>query len=387
MSEPTQAVARRPATPVDQVKSLINGPQFRDRVIQALPRHCTADRFLQVALTCLNKTPALANCTQESLFSAFLTLSSLGLEPDGRRAHLIPFGQTVTVIVDYKGLVELVMRSGEVSKIHADVVCEADDFEYDRGVINRHKIDFRKDRGQPYAAYAMVTMRATNDVACAVMGRAEIEAVRKRSRSPNSGPWVTDWAEMAKKTVFRRLTKWLSLSPELREQIEKDDDPTDQPQTTVTINDRQSDDGFAPAPAAGLQALPAPTQALVQADAPKRRGRPPKNPVVDVPVTPAPAPAGPPTTGVFASKPAASAAGSTIERWCSENGITLTEIAEVLDQYGMLDQNPDENGIVPPKRGILAFGDCIPADWVFIERNAEAIKAAIQEVRQDSAGT
>ena len=54
----------------------------------------------------------------------------------------------------------------------------------------------------------------------------EIEAIRRRSKAGNSGPWVTDWNEMAKKTVFRRLTKWLPLSPEFRDAVEADDEPS-----------------------------------------------------------------------------------------------------------------------------------------------------------------
>ena len=56
------------------------------------------------------------------------------------------------------------------------------------------------------------------------MTTAEIESVRKRSRSGESGPWKTDWSEMAKKTVFRRCSKWLPMSPELADALDRDDD-------------------------------------------------------------------------------------------------------------------------------------------------------------------
>ena len=43
------------------------------------------------------------------------------------RAHLIPYGNEVTLILDYKGLLELVRRSGDVVSIRSELVCENDD--------------------------------------------------------------------------------------------------------------------------------------------------------------------------------------------------------------------------------------------------------------------
>jgi recombinational DNA repair protein RecT len=55
------------------------------------------------------------------------------------------------------------------------------------------------------------------------MTRDEVEAIRKRSRSANNGPWATDFDEMAKKTVFRRASKWIELSSEIRDAFDNDD--------------------------------------------------------------------------------------------------------------------------------------------------------------------
>ncbi len=205
------------------VETLLQGPQFRDAITKCLPTHLSPDRFTRIALTAMTKTPKLRECTQESLFECLLQLSSLGLEPDGRRAHLIPYGTKCTLIIDWKGLAELAMRSGFVSSLHADVVCENDDFEYDRGQVIRHKVDLKEARGKVYAAYAIARFKDGTEKADA-MGQDEIEAIRKRSRSGSSGPWVTDWNEMAKKTVFRRLSKWLPLSPEFRDALEAEEE-------------------------------------------------------------------------------------------------------------------------------------------------------------------
>jgi hypothetical protein len=59
---------------------------------------------------------------------------------------------------------------------------------------------------------------------CEVLTTGEVEAIRKRSKAGSSGPWVTDWSEMAKKTAFRRVSKWLPLSAEVQDAFERDDD-------------------------------------------------------------------------------------------------------------------------------------------------------------------
>lgn len=204
------------------VEALLNGPAFLDAIKKSLPAHLKPDRFVRVALTAMTRTPKLRTCSQESLFECLLNLSQTGLEPDGRRAHLIPYGDKCTLIIDYKGFVELAIRSGNVSNIHADVVRENDEFEYDMGQITKHKPQLRGDRGEVYAVYARVLFKDGTSK-CEVMDRDEVEAVRKRSKAANAGPWVTDWNEMAKKTVFRRLSKWIQLSPEIRDAVEADE--------------------------------------------------------------------------------------------------------------------------------------------------------------------
>lgn len=205
------------------IKSLLTGEDFRDQVAMALPKHLSPERFIRVAITATNRTPKLQECTPQSFFQCLLDLSALGLEPDGRRAHLIPYKDQCTLIVDYKGMVELIMRSGNVSSIHADVVCENDVFEYDLGQVKAHKIDFRKPRGEVYAAYCVIENK-DGSRRCEVMSKEEIESVRKRSRAANNGPWVTDWSEMAKKTVFRRASKWVPMPPEVTDVLAKEDD-------------------------------------------------------------------------------------------------------------------------------------------------------------------
>lgn len=219
---------------------------------EVLPKVCTPERFSMVALSCLKGNSKLLDAVatregQISLVQAFKTCAELGIEPDNRRAYLIPYKNDINLIIDYKGIVELAMRSNFVSNIHADKVCENDEFEYNIGTIEKHKIDFRAERGEPYAYYSIVTFK-DGTKKCEVMSKSEIDTIKKRSsawknfeRKGIMCPWNTDYDEMAKKTVFKRLAKWIPQSPELRQAIAIDDEDYKKSPIEVSVFDDEGD--------------------------------------------------------------------------------------------------------------------------------------------------
>lgn len=242
-TENAPAVKASPKT----ISTLLEAPSFKEAVAKSLPKHLTADRFVRVAVTAIARTPKLALCTRESLFACLYQLSAFGLEPDGRRAHLIPFEDKrnnkiiCTVIVDYKGLAELVYRSGVVSYLHADVVREGDVFEFSKGELRQHVPWFlRRDAERPesagtiFAAYALARMKDSSEKA-EVLALSEVMSIRDNSQGwrafkagyAKQSPWdpknPVSEQEMMKKTAFRRLTKWLPLSPEIRDAVESED--------------------------------------------------------------------------------------------------------------------------------------------------------------------
>ena len=200
--------------------------------------------------TQMQKNTKLMECDVNSLRSAAISCASMGVEPNGRDAHLIPFNNKrkgiveCQLIIDFKGLARLALQSGEISYLHASVICENDVFEYDKGQIKTHKINFKGGRGKMYAAYALARFKDGTEKG-EVMPKEEIDSIRARSRSSGSGPWVTDYNEMAKKTVFRRLTKWLPLSPEIFEKIAATDEIND----LVTVREASPVAVFSAAPA------------------------------------------------------------------------------------------------------------------------------------------
>lgn len=234
----TPAAPPAVSSPKKDFRELVESEKFKAQIAAALPAHITPARFIRVLLTAAIRTPDLMRCTQESVFKCVFDCAASGLEPDGRRAHLIPFKNNragtyeCTLIYDYKGLAELAMRSGVVSSIHADIVCENDVFEEDRGQVVAHKINRREARGAMYAAYCLIRMKDGTEKA-EVLSRFEVEDIRNRSQGyqafvkgfTKSNPWDSDPGEMWKKTAARRAFKWVPLSPEVREAIERDDEP------------------------------------------------------------------------------------------------------------------------------------------------------------------
>jgi recombination protein RecT len=209
---------------VANVRGLLT--QMKGQLAMALPKHITADRMIRVALTCVQRTPKLLDCDPTSLLGAIVQSSQLGLEPDGitGQAYLIPYGNQVQFIPGYRGLVDLARRSGRVTTIYARAVHEQDEFVRVYGTEEKleHVPSESPEPGPLTFAYAVARFK-DGGVQFECMSRREIDAIRSRSQAANKGPWVTDYEEMAKKTVIRRLCKMLPLSPELATAVARDE--------------------------------------------------------------------------------------------------------------------------------------------------------------------
>lgn len=229
------AVAEKPQQLT--LRQHLQSDAMKAHLANALPTHVTPDRLVRVALTAMTRTPKLADCTQASFFQALFQCSQMGLEPDGRRAHLIPYGNECQLVIDYKGFAELAYRSALVKSIHAQEVREGDVFEFDMGQVTSHVPHFlRRDPGKPkesgkvFAYYCVVEM-AGDARKCEVMSLQGVEAIRDKSQGykafkagkVKTSVWHDYPIEMGKKTVFKRCSKWLPLSAEIRTAIEHDD--------------------------------------------------------------------------------------------------------------------------------------------------------------------
>lgn len=218
-SKETTAVEKKPKTIFDIIQA--GAKQFAT----ALPKHINTDRFVRIAITTIRQNPKLAQCTQESLLGALMVSAQLGLEPGTLgQCYLIPYGRECQFQIGYKGMIELLRRSGQLKDIYAYSVYENDDFEItyglDRNLIHKPNL---ANKGNFLGCYCVAILK-DDTRAFEYMTKEEIEAhAKKFSKTFGNGPWKTDFEAMAHKTVVKKMLKWLPLSVEFLENIEKDD--------------------------------------------------------------------------------------------------------------------------------------------------------------------
>lgn len=196
----------------------------KKEVEAALPKHVTPDRMLRIAMTEARKIPKLLECDPASFLGAMIQASQLGLEPGGVLGHcyLIPYGKEVQFMVGYRGMLDLAMRSDKVSHIAARAVHEGDEFEWEFGLNEDLTHKPTTEPGEITHVYCVVHLKNGCKM-FDVMSRAEVEKVRRSSKAGNNGPWVSHFEEMAKKTIIRRLFKYMPLSIEIQRAVGLDE--------------------------------------------------------------------------------------------------------------------------------------------------------------------
>lgn len=225
-------------SPKAQVKHLLEQNQGAIRAV--IPKHLDPERMLKVAQQAVVTTPALLECDVMSLVGCIVQCSMMGLEPNTvlGQAYLIPFNKSfkdangqwkkrkdVQLVVGYRGLITLARNSGHIETLAAHCIHEGDDCKVLLGTDNSisHTWDPIVERGEIIGAYAIARFK-DGGYQFEVMTRAQIDAVRDASQGYKTAvrynredtPWIANYPEMARKTVIRRLSKYLPLSIELQ---------------------------------------------------------------------------------------------------------------------------------------------------------------------------
>jgi recombination protein RecT len=217
-TRPNGEIVPRTDKPKDGLAELLQ--RMTPEIARAVPKHVNPDRMVRIALTSLRMNPALLECSPASFLGCVMSAAQLGLEIGGplALAYLIPFKKECTLIVSYRGMMNLARRSGMVSAIYAYEVREGDKFSYRLGLnpnIDHEPSEDAAREDKPLTHVYAVAKLKDGEPLFTVLTKAQVEKYRSRSRAKDSGPWVTDYAAMALKTAVRRLFTWLPQSAEM----------------------------------------------------------------------------------------------------------------------------------------------------------------------------
>ena len=201
------------------VQTVLEG--MRSQIAQALPKHLTAERFIHMTTSVINRNPAIAGCSVQSIVGAMMQASILGFKPVDAlgQCYFVPYGGHVQFQIGYKGWMDLARRSGQIKTLYAYVVREGDIFDYELGLdpVLRHKPNSGPENNVTHA-YAVAKYKDGGH-SFIVLSKGEIERLRTRNASQRgapSGAWKTDYEAMAKAKAIKQLAKFMPMSDEMQ---------------------------------------------------------------------------------------------------------------------------------------------------------------------------
>ena len=232
----------------DPVVAAVTGALSKFKSV--LPAHITPEKMARLSLGELRLNPKLREAAQanpQSLVSAIMLASQAGLEIGGAKGHgyLVPFNRKekvggewqtiaeVKFIPGYRGLMALARNSGDVSSIGAHIVYANDTFDMTLGVEETivHKPKLDGDRGAPLLVYGVARFKDGSHH-FDWMSMHDVDKIMKSTQSKGEwGPWKDHKPEMIRKTMIRRLTKYLPMSSDRLEAAVAASDTFDSGQT------------------------------------------------------------------------------------------------------------------------------------------------------------
>lgn len=199
---------------------------------KALPSVITPERFTRMVLSAISVNPKLASCTPGSFLGAMMSAAQLGLEPNTPlgQAYILPYSNKGVLEAQfqlgYKGLIDLAYRSGEVEVVQAHIVYENDAFECEYGLepkLTHTPAD--KDRGEPIKVYAVFKTKS-GGYGFEVMSMEDVRnhaAKYSKAYGTAFSPWKSNFEEMAKKTVLKKVLKYAPLKSDFVRGITQDE--------------------------------------------------------------------------------------------------------------------------------------------------------------------
>lgn len=214
-----------------------------------------AEKLYVAFATSVSRSPDLISCSKQSLINCLLTSAQLNLFPGAlQECAYISFANNKTgqrdaqFIPQYQGLCKLILESGFVISISANVVYEADEFDFMEGSSSyiKHKRSLSANKGQRVAAYCCFQL-SNGTTQFTILSPDEVESSKARSKGANSSysPWNSKYASdvdwMWKKTAIKAAAKLMLKNSDKAERlasaIEVDNETESIPSSTTPIID------------------------------------------------------------------------------------------------------------------------------------------------------
>lgn len=206
---------------VQKVKAFFAKPIIKEGLRKALPQSgITFDRLMGTLIPAIHKNPNLLLCERGSLFQSVVRAAQLGLEIDSPLGHayLVPFKQTVQLIIGYKGLITLAYRDPHLVSLYAYTVGTEDEFDYGLGTkpFIQHKPNLEQWTLEPEvlrAVYAVAKLRNGGEIIEIVPGGViEQLCADQLAKHRGESPWRYYFGAQARKTAIRRISNHLPKS-------------------------------------------------------------------------------------------------------------------------------------------------------------------------------
>jgi recombination protein RecT len=224
------------STTVAELKSRTSAPvkndfpalleRFKPEIARALPRHLNADRMSRIALTSFRRNPGLGKCDPLSVFAAVIQAAQLGLEPDTLgRSYLIPYGRECQFVPGWKGMVDLVNRTGNAT-VWTGAVFQGDEFDYALGdsPFVKHKPSGESDPDLLTHVYAIGRVKGSEWPVIEVWPIARVKKHRDRFNKVGTRHYShQNWEMYSRKTVLLQVIKYMPASADLSAAIALND--------------------------------------------------------------------------------------------------------------------------------------------------------------------
>lgn len=215
------ATGQRQITPVQAFSSFMD--KLKPQLELALPKHLSTDRMARLALTAFSSNQQLQRCTHLSIAASMMTAAALGLEPGVNGAgYLIPYKDTCTFVPGWKGLVDLVSRSGR-GTVYTGVIFKDQKYTFTDGARRDLVIHNETDLDDPADithAYAIGWVRDAQMPIIELWSVAKITKHRNKYNKVGQRHYsFRDWEMYCRKVPLLQVLKYMPSSIEMANAI------------------------------------------------------------------------------------------------------------------------------------------------------------------------